>query len=97
MTMPKFSGAPVKFTKKSANDKYPSVTLARLTDTFGSVSTDRHGNLTLLLSSKSDTNSTFKVTFRQNRSSTFIATEWPKGLRKPSVGRAIEYVVKGLV
>jgi hypothetical protein len=89
----------VKFTKKSANDKYPTVTLARLTEKFGKVSV-KNGYVTLFISSKSNINTTYQVKFRQNRTGsgpTLIATEWPQGLRKPSVGRSIEFVVKHLI
>lgn len=89
----------VKFTKKSANDRYPTVTLARLSEKFGKVSV-KNGYITLFISSKSDTSTTYQVKFRQNRTGsgpTFIATEWPQGLRKPSVGRSIEFVVKHLI
>ena len=99
MTKTKFLGAAVKFTKKSANDNYPTVTFARLNDKFGSLRVNSNGYITLLLASKSDPTTTFEVAFRQNRtgtSATFIATSWPKGIRKPSVGRATEYLVQVL-
>lgn len=99
MTKTNFPGATVKFTKKSAKDNYPTVTFARLNDKFGSFKVSSSGYITLLLASKSDPDTTFKVDFRQNRAgtgATFIATSWPKGMRKPSVGRATEYLVQVL-
>ena len=95
------TGTPVKFTKKSTNDKYPTVTLARLAGAFSSSlpSGDFSQEITLYLGSK-NSNQTFAVNFRQNRfgtGATYVALDWPKGLRKPSVGRSIQYLVKGLV
>jgi hypothetical protein len=99
MTKTTKTGTPVKFTKKSANDKYPTVTLARLESVFSNTSSLNNGEFTLYIGPKSS-NETFAVNFRQNRfgtGATCVALDWPKGLRKPSVGRAIEYVVKGIV
>jgi hypothetical protein len=91
------TGTAVKFTKKSTNDKYPTVTFARLAGAFSNV--DFSQEFTLFIGSK-NSNETFAVNFRQNRfgtGATYVALDWPKGLRKPSVGRSIQYLVKGLV
>ena len=91
------TGTAVKFTKKSTNDKYPTVTFARLAGAF--CKSDFGHDITLYLGSK-NSNETFAVNFRQNRfgtGATYVALDWPKGLRKPSVGRSIQYLVKGLV
>jgi hypothetical protein len=91
-----FNPSLVRFTRKSQNDKYPTLTQARLASAFEGVNLDKVTSLTLSVASQSNPSLTYQVTFRKNRigvGATFIAVDWPKGLRRPSVGRAISYLV----
>lgn len=78
----------VKLTLASAKDKFPTVTASRL----GIKAKKKTDLLLVTLASASGT--TYSVTFRRNRfvsanNATFIATNWPKSLRKPKVGSPI--------
>lgn len=86
----------VKFTKKSQNDRYPTLTQARLSSALGGVNLEKVTSLTLSVASQSNPSETYEVSFRKNRigtGATFIAVDWPKGLRRPSIGRSISYLV----
>lgn len=77
----------VKFTLASQSDKYPTVTANRL----GISASKSKTKIKLALSSSSGSSTTV-VEFRLNRfvnstNATFVATSWPKGLRKPKVGQ----------
>lgn len=88
----------VKFTLASTKDKFPTVTAGRL----GIPARKTLTKIKVTLASKktltSGSGSTYEVELRLNRfvtssNATFIATNWPKGLRKPKVGQPYEFAV----
>lgn len=88
----------VKFTLASSKDRFPTVTAGRL----GIPARKNLTKIKVILASKktltSGAGTTFVVEFRLNRfvtsnNATFIATNWPKGLRKPKVGQPYEFAV----
>lgn len=88
----------VKFTLASSKDKFPTVTAGRL----GIPARKNLTKIKVILASKktltSGAGSTYVVEFRLNRfvtssNATFIATNWPKGLRKPKVGQPYDLAV----
>jgi len=88
----------VKFTLASSKDRFPTVTAGRL----GIPARKNLNKIKVILASKktlaSGAGTTYEVEFRLNRfvtssNATFIATNWPKGLRKPKVGQPYEFAV----
>lgn len=78
----------VKLTLASAKDKFPTVTASRL-----GIKAKKKTDL-LLVSLASASGAIYSVTFRRNRfvsasNATFVATNWPKSLRKPKVGSPV--------
>lgn len=85
----------VKFTLASSKDKFPTVTASRL----GLLASKSTTKILVSIASKSLTSGTpHLVEFRLNRfvsntNATFVATSWPKGLRKPKIGQPRELTV----
>lgn len=92
----------VKFTLASDRDSFPTVTASRIG--VNAIKLGLEGKTVFLkLKSKysASSNQTYTVKLRLNRlrsanNATFIAENWPKQLRKPSVGDPIEFVLVGL-
>lgn len=88
----------VRFTLASEKDRYPTVTAGRL----GINASKKSNTIRVVLASKKTlavgSGNTYQVEFRLNRfvsstNATFIATSWPKNLRKPKIGQPYDLAV----